>query len=135
MLFKTDYHAVAIIGINKEGLAVYESFIETDSIKSVVMIRPDEEGLKMLMQIPQLDLVINTTQDPATAEALRRIDLNGAEIISGLSAKILLGHRVSSVRQPVLTAKTAGIRSGFSTAFAKLPKLSHLPRTKRSCSS
>jgi len=86
---KAQTHTIAIVGINRESAAVLSELLETEGANVIRIINPACEDLHDLRQYPQLDIVINTTNDVGVYRKLRKLHLPQVDILSGLSARIL----------------------------------------------
>jgi hypothetical protein len=89
MQFKTKNHNIAIVGINRESASVLSDLLETDGANVIRIINHECEDLHELKHYPQIDIVINTTNDVAIYRKLRKLNLPHVDILSGLSARIL----------------------------------------------
>jgi GAF domain-containing protein len=86
--------SVAIVGINKECASVLSLLIETGRASIVRVLNPEWEDLKDLCTFPSLDIIIETTNDPAVYQKLKRLNLGATDIMSGLSARILFAAEI-----------------------------------------
>jgi putative methionine-R-sulfoxide reductase with GAF domain len=88
-LIKSKSHTVALVGINHESAALLLELLDTDGVRVIRIVNHDTEDLGDLKHFPQLDIIINTTNDAAVYRALRKLNLPNVDILSGLSARIL----------------------------------------------
>jgi shikimate 5-dehydrogenase len=63
MHLKSKHHNIAIVGINRECAAVLLALIETQAARVIRIINDETEDLNELKKLPQLDIIINTTND------------------------------------------------------------------------
>jgi GAF domain len=94
-LVKSKSRTIAIVGINRESAALLSELLETEGAKVIRIINQETEDLGDLKNFPQLDIIINTTNDAGVYRALRKLNLSNVDILSGLSARILFtagGH-------------------------------------------
>jgi GAF domain-containing protein len=90
-MFNPDMpHFVAIIGINEESIRLLSRFLDISEITIVKILNPYFESISDLSHLPQLDIIIDTTGEVNIQQDLRRLRLSNVEIMSGLSARILL---------------------------------------------
>jgi putative methionine-R-sulfoxide reductase with GAF domain len=102
MQFKTKAHTIAIVGINRESAAVLSDLLETDGANVIRVFNHECEDLHELKQYPQIDIVINTTNDVAVYRKLRKLHLDHVDILSGLSARILFSTGSHELLAPAL---------------------------------
>lgn len=89
MHLKSKHHNIAIVGINRECAAVLLALIETQAARVIRIINDETEDLNELKKLPQLDIIINTTNDVEIFQKLKTLNLENVDILSGLSARIL----------------------------------------------
>jgi FOG: GAF domain len=89
MHLKSKHQNIAIVGINRESAGVLSALIETQSAKVIRIINDETEDLSDLKKYPQLDIIINTTNDVSVYQKLKQLNLENVDIISGLSGRIL----------------------------------------------
>lgn len=89
MHLKSKRHIVAIVGINRESAGVLSALIETQSVKVIRIINDETEDVGELKKYPQLDIIINTTNDASVYRKLKQLNLENVDILSGLSGRIL----------------------------------------------
>jgi putative methionine-R-sulfoxide reductase with GAF domain len=99
---KSQMHTIAIVGINRESAAVLSDLLETDGANVIRIINHECEDLHDLKQYPQVDIVINTTNDLAVYRKLRKLHLTHVDILSGLSARILFSTGSHALLEPAL---------------------------------
>jgi len=102
-LIKAKSHTIAIVGINRESAAVLSELLETEGARVVRIVNHETEDLADLRQFPQIDIIINTTNDASVYRALRKLDLPNVDILSGLSARILFSAGAREALGPGLT--------------------------------
>ncbi len=88
-LTKSKSHTVALVGINHESAALLSELLDADGARVIRIVNHETEDLGDLKHFPQLDIIINTTNDAAVYRALRNLNLPNVDILSGLSARIL----------------------------------------------
>lgn len=86
---QTKHHTIAIVGINRESAAVLLTLIESQSARVVRILNDETEDLADLKNYPHVDMIINTTNDVEVYQKLKNLNLHHADILSGLSARIL----------------------------------------------
>ncbi|HEX7511440.1 MAG TPA: GAF domain-containing protein [Chitinivibrionales bacterium] len=86
---QTKHHTIAIVGINRESAAVLLTLIESQSARVVRILNDETEDLGDLKNYPHVDMIINTTNDVEVYQKLKNLNLHHADILSGLSARIL----------------------------------------------
>ncbi|HLP42458.1 MAG TPA: GAF domain-containing protein, partial [Fibrobacteria bacterium] len=79
----------AIVGINAETAALLPALLESPGIQVIRILNPDNEDLGKLTLHPQLEVIIDTTRNPAVAARLRKLPLRRVDIVSGVGARIL----------------------------------------------
>ena len=89
MHLKSKLHTIAIVGINRESASVLSTLMETQSAKVIRIINNETEDLSDLKTYPQLDIIINTTNDVSVYQELKKLNLDHVDILSGLSGRIL----------------------------------------------
>jgi putative methionine-R-sulfoxide reductase with GAF domain len=89
MHLQSKLYNVAIVGINRESARVLSTFIETQSARILRIINDEIEDLHDLKNYPQLDIIINTTNDVEVFQKLKKLNLEHVEILSGLSGRLL----------------------------------------------
>jgi GAF domain-containing protein len=102
MQLKTKTHFIAIVGINRESAAVLSELLETDGANVIRVLNHECEDIHELKQYPQLDIVINTTNDAGVYRKLRKMNMAHVDIISGLSARILFSTGSRALLAPDL---------------------------------
>jgi putative methionine-R-sulfoxide reductase with GAF domain len=102
MQLKTKTHTIAIVGINRESAAVLSELLETDGANVIRVFNHECEDLHDLKQYPQIDIVINTTNDVGVYRRLRKLHLDHVDILSGLSARILFSTGSHEMLAPAL---------------------------------
>ncbi|MBD3392482.1 MAG: GAF domain-containing protein [Chitinivibrionales bacterium] len=95
MSLRSDEHNIAIVGINQETAALFPLLLDTHGVRIVRILNHEHEDLAMLKHHPDLDVVIDTTNDAEVNARLRALQLNNADIVGSLSARIffLTGKR------------------------------------------
>src|SRR5271157_1824155 len=88
-LVKSKSRTIAIVGINRESAAVLSELLEAEGARVIRIINHETEDLGDLKNFPQLDIIINTTNDAGVYRALRKLNMSNVDILSGLSARIL----------------------------------------------
>jgi len=86
---QTKHHTIAIVGINRESASVLLTLIESQSARIVRILNDETEDLGDLKNYPHVDMIINTTNDVEVYQKLKNLNLHHADILSGLSARIL----------------------------------------------
>jgi transcriptional regulator with GAF, ATPase, and Fis domain len=89
MQLKSRQYTIAIVGINRECAAVLSSIVETQAAKIIRILNSETEDVAELKKYPQLDIIVNTTNDIEILQRLKKLNLEHVDIISGLSARIL----------------------------------------------
>ena len=84
-----QHHSVAIVGINRESAAVLATLIESQAARVERILNEETEDLADLKKYPHLDIIINTTNDVGVYQKLKNLNIHHADILSGLSARIL----------------------------------------------
>jgi GAF domain-containing protein len=102
MQLKTKSHTIAIVGINRESAAVLSELIDTAGANVIRVLNHECEDIHDLKQYPQIDIVINTTNDAGVYRKLRKLRLPHVDILSGLSARILFSTGSSELLTPTL---------------------------------
>jgi putative methionine-R-sulfoxide reductase with GAF domain len=102
-LIKSKTHTIAIVGINRESAAVLSGLLETEGARVIKIVNHETEDLADLRQFPQIDIIINTTNDAAVYRKLRKLNLSNVDILSGLSARILFSAGSREALGPGLT--------------------------------
>jgi putative methionine-R-sulfoxide reductase with GAF domain len=100
MLLQSKHQNVAIVGINRESASVLSELIETQSAKVIRVINDETEDLSDLRKYPQLDIIINTTNNVSVYQKLKQLNLEHVDIISGLSGRILFSTGSPDVLTP-----------------------------------
>ena len=100
MNLQSKHQNIAIIGINRESAAVLSELIETPSAKVLRVINEETEDLSDLRKYPQLDIIINTTNNVSVYQNLKQLNLEHVDIISGLSGRILFSTGAPDVLAP-----------------------------------
>ena len=95
MSLKSDQHTIAIVGINHETANLFPMLLDTDGVTVVRIINHEREDLALLRQFPDLDVVIDTTNDADVGARLRALELANTDVVGALSARIffLTGKR------------------------------------------
>jgi|WetSurMetagenome_2_1015567.scaffolds.fasta_scaffold10875_5 hypothetical protein len=102
-LVKSKARTIAIVGINRESASVFSELLETEGAKVIRVINHEAEDLGDLKNFPQLDIIINTTNDAGVYRTLRKLNLPNVDILSGLSARILFSAGTRELLGPGLT--------------------------------
>jgi putative methionine-R-sulfoxide reductase with GAF domain len=102
MQIKTKTHTIAIVGINRESAAVLSELLDTNGANVIRVLNHECEDIHDLKQYPQIDIVINTTNDVGVYRKLRKLRLAHVDILSGLSARILFSTGSSELLTPAL---------------------------------
>ncbi len=89
MALKSEYHRLAIVGINRESANLLSALVDSDTVTVVRNLNPAVENVSDLAAIKDLDVIVDTTHDPAVAEAIKRLRLPDVDVIGALSARIL----------------------------------------------
>ena len=95
MSLKAVNHTIAIVGINNETAALLPLLLETRSVRIVRILNHELEDLAQLSGVADLDVIIDTTNDPSVSARLRMLALSGVDVVGALSARIffLTGRR------------------------------------------
>jgi hypothetical protein len=91
------------VGINRESAAVLSELLEAEGARVIRMLNHETEDLSDLRHYPQIDIIINTTNDVGVYRSLRKLNLPNVDILSGLSARILFSAGTRDLFQPGLT--------------------------------
>jgi len=102
-LIKSKTHTIAIVGINRESAAVLSGLLDTEGARVIKIVNHETEDLADLRQFPQIDIIINTTNDAAVYRKLRKLNLSNVDILSGLSARILFSAGSREALGPGIT--------------------------------
>jgi len=102
-LVKSKSHSIAIVGINRECAAVFGELLESEGARVIRIINHETEDLADLRNYPQLDIIINTTNDVGVYRTLRKLNLQNVDILSGLSARILFSTGARDLLRAGLT--------------------------------
>jgi putative methionine-R-sulfoxide reductase with GAF domain len=102
-LIKSKTHTIAIVGINRESAAVLSELLETEGARVIKIVNHETEDLADLRQFPQIDIIINTTNDAGVYRKLHKLNLSNVDILSGLSARILFSAGSREILGPGLT--------------------------------
>jgi putative methionine-R-sulfoxide reductase with GAF domain len=89
MHLQSKHYNVAIVGLNRESASVLSALIETHSAQVIRILNDEIEDLHDLKNYPQLDIIINTTNNVQTYQKLKKLNLNHVDILSGLSGRLL----------------------------------------------
>ncbi len=106
-LTKSKSHTVAMVGINRESATLLSELLETDGVRVVRILNHETEDLADLRQFPQIDIIINTTNDTGVYRKLRKLNLPNVDILSGLSARILFSTGSRELFRPGFTEDKA----------------------------
>ena len=109
MLFKSQQQNVAIIGINRETSELLSMLLDAGGVRVLRVINHEYEDLADLRKLPHLDIIINTTNDSDVVQKLKSLGLRNAEIIGGLSARILFLSGVKDYASEQMTFDRARI--------------------------
>jgi nitrate/nitrite-specific signal transduction histidine kinase len=95
MSLKSLQHSIAIVGINQETAALFPLLLETRGVNIVRILNHEREQLGQLKAYPDLDVIIDTTNDKNIGDKLRALELENVDIVGALSARIffLTGKR------------------------------------------
>ena len=110
---------VAIVGLNRETATLLPSLLDAEGICVIKVLNPEFEEVSKLTAFPHLDVIIDTTRDPAIAARLRKLPLKKVDVISGLGARLLFCsirdgradgkegvlHSLEQIREAVCLAK------------------------------
>lgn len=88
MLSRSKNQNVAIIGINRESAEILTRLLDAGGIRVLRMLN-EREDFSSLAKVPDLDIIINVSDDADVVARLKRLSLRNVEIIGGLSARIL----------------------------------------------
>jgi len=102
-LVKSKSHTIAIVGINRESAAVLSELLDAEGARVIRILNHEAEDLSDLRHYPQIDIIINTTNDVGVYRSLRKLNLPNVDILSGLSARILFSAGTRDLFQPGLT--------------------------------
>jgi GAF domain len=102
-LVKSKSHTIAIVGINRESAAVLSELLDAEGARVIRILNHETEDLSDLRHYPQIDIIINTTNDVGVYRSLRKLNLPNVDILSGLSARILFSAGTRDLFQPGLT--------------------------------
>lgn len=110
---------VAIVGLNRETASLLPNLLDAEGITVIKVLNPEFEEVSRLTAFPHLDVIIDTTRDPAIAARLRKLPLKKVDVISGLGARLLFCsirdgraegkdgvlHSLEQIREAVCLAK------------------------------
>jgi putative methionine-R-sulfoxide reductase with GAF domain len=102
MQLRNKSHTIAIVGISRESAAVLSELLDTDGANVIRVLNHEVEDIHELKQYPQIDIVINTTNDVGVYRKLRKLHLPHVDILSGLSARILFSTGSRELLAPAL---------------------------------
>jgi hypothetical protein len=91
------------VGINRESAAVLSELLDAEGARVIRILNHEAEDLSDLRHYPQIDIIINTTNDVGVYRSLRKLNLPNVDILSGLSARILFSAGTRDLFQPGLT--------------------------------
>ncbi len=89
MHLQSKHFNIAIVGINRESAGVLAALAETNAAHVIRIINEEIEDLHDLKNYPQLDIIINTTNNIETYQKLKKLNLEHVDILSGLSGRLL----------------------------------------------
>lgn len=89
MLIQSKYQNIAIVGINRETTSIMSLLLGIEGVRIVRIINHEFEDLHDLEKYEPLDIIINATDDHEVPNELKKLKLGKADIISGLTARIL----------------------------------------------
>jgi GAF domain-containing protein len=89
MHLQSKHYNVAIVGINRESAGVLAELTETNTAQVIRIFNDEIEDLHELKNYPQLDIIINTTNNVEVFHKLKKLNLEHVDILSGLSGRLL----------------------------------------------
>jgi transcriptional regulator with GAF, ATPase, and Fis domain len=125
-LVKNKTYTVAIVGINRESAAVISELLETESARVIKVINHELEDLNELKKYPQIDIIVNTTNDVSVYRNLRKLNLPNVDILSGLSARILF----SASMRDFIGSQTAEDKNRLLNSLHEIREAIYLSKNK-----
>ena len=126
MHLKSKHQNIAIVGMNRESAAVLSELIETQSAKVICIINDETGDLNDLKKYPQLDIIINTTNNVSVYQKLKQINLDHVDIISGLSGRILF----STGTPEILASNTSEDKNKLLNSLHEIREAIYLSKNK-----
>ncbi len=126
MHLKSKHQNIAIVGINRESAAVLSELIETQSAKVICIINDETGDLSDLKKYPQLDIIINTTNNVSVYQKLKQLNLEHVDIISGLSGRILF----STGTPEILASNTSEDKNKLLNSLHEIREAIYLSKNK-----
>ncbi len=121
MISGNKRYTVALVGINTECLTIASSLLASPHATVVRILNPAREDLYELTTIPELDIIVDASDDSDIASKLRRLPLNNTEILSSYGARLLLDTQLT---------KTADIMDRVIDSMQDMRAAVHLTRKK-----
>ena len=125
-LVKNKTYTVAIVGINRESATVISELLETESARVIKVINHELEDLNELKKYPQIDIIVNTTNDVSVYRNLRKLNLPNVDILSGLSARILF----SASMRDFIGSQTAEDKNRLLNSLHEIREAIYLSKNK-----
>ena len=126
MHLQAKHYNVAIVGVNQESAAVLSALIETNTAHVIRIINEEIEDLHDLKNYPQLDIIINTTNNVETYHKLKRLNLEHVDILSGLSGRLLF----SADSQGIVASSRAEDRNRLLNSLREIREAIYLSKNK-----
>ena len=119
-------HCVAVVGINRECAELLCALAGSDTLRVVRILNPQIEDLRDLERCVPLDLIIDATGDERVAQRIAGLRLGRADVISGLSARILF----SAGDDGFLSLRSREQRANILNSLGEIRRAVHVARDK-----
>ena len=126
MRLQSKQSTIAIVGVNREAASVLAALIETRSAHVIRIVNDEIEDLHDLKNYPQLDIIINTTNNVETYQKLKNLNLNHVDILSGLSGRLLF----SADSRGIVASKGGEDRSRLLSSLHEIREAIYLSKNK-----
>ncbi len=81
--------SIIIVGTGHQAANLFRDLLNTGNYRILKVIDPSVEDIGTLSDIPDLDIIINTSDSPAVDSTLQRLKLDKTSLISGHCADLL----------------------------------------------
>jgi GAF domain-containing protein len=88
---------IVIIGFNREGNEFLQSILSDPKYEIVRMIHPDHDSLDQIPDIPNIDILIDCSNDPAVKKSIGQMDLVGINVLDPMGARQLLFNKTAAI--------------------------------------
>jgi putative methionine-R-sulfoxide reductase with GAF domain len=126
MHLQSKHFNIAIVGINRESAGVLSALIETNTAHILRIINDETEDLHDLKNYPQLDIIINTTNNVETYQKLKKLNLEHVDILSGLSGRLLF----SGDSRGIVASNRAEDRNKLLSSLSEIREAMYLSKNK-----